>query len=396
MALPNVSVNLKNGQLGQIIQSDDGLTGMLLQGPAPTDLALLAPKLLTRLEDAVDLGIDADYDTDNTVEVYKHIREFYAEAGAGAKLYIMLVSQAVDMTTMLDNTENDYAKKLLNFADGKIRMLVVTRSVAAGYAGTITDAIDDDVTAAIDKGNQLAEEYAAMYKPFRVILPGMGYTGDAGALFDLKTKEKNRVVVLIGDTGAGRNAAVALLAGRLASVPVMRNPGRVKSGPVETSTVYISDLELREVEQFAETIHDKGFITFRTYVGKSGYYFSDDPTATSDTDDYNSFARGRVIDKAIVIAYTTFVNEILDEVEINPITGYIQTAKAKYYQAIIDNAVNSAMTETGEISSFSALVDPTQNVLSTGKICVEARIVPVGYAKQIVVNLGFDNPAISL
>jgi len=392
--LPGVSVELSNGNIGQIA-SDDTVTGMLLQGPGVDEMALLEPKLITRLQDAVDLGLDADYDTDNSVEVYKHIKEFYDEAGNGAKLYIMLVSQAVSMSDMLDTVNDDYAKKLLNFAQGTIRVLVVTRSEADGYVATITDALDDDVTIAIDKGHQLGEEYAAMYKPFRVLLPGQGYSGDAGALLDAKTKEKNRVSILIGDSASGASAAVALLAGRIASDQIMVNPGKVKSGPVEITQVYIGDDTFLEKESSIETIHDKGYISFRKFVGKSGYYFTDDPTAAPISDDYNSFMRGLVIDKALVIAYTTFVNEILDEVEIDATTGFIQTAKAKYYQAIIENAINLSMTQNDEISSFSAFVDVEQNVLSTGKICVEARITPVGYAKYIEVKLGFTNPAIS-
>lgn len=392
MALPGVSIEIQNGALGQVVQTDDALCGVLLQGPAATSLALLTPALITSLADAEALGITSSYDTTNSKRVWKHIRDFYLEAGTGAALWIMLVSDAVTMATMADKTQANYAVKLLNAAAGKIRLLGITRSPAAGYTPTVTTQVDADVIAASTNAQALAVEYANNFKPLRVLLETREYAGNAGSLIDLKTRTDNRVAWVLGDTATGAGSALGLALGRLAAVPVQRNLGRVKDGALAISTAYIGTAELSTVEGTIGTIHDKGFITLRRYVGKAGYYWTDDPTATTATDDYNSVARGRVIDKAISIAYATYVEEILDEVLIDS-AGRIETSRAKYYQTIIETAINTAMTANGEISSVDALVDPEQNVLSTGQICVELRLVPVGYAKTIVIKLGFNNPA---
>ena len=37
MALPNVTINLENGNLGRIAQSDDGVAGLILTGAAVSD-----------------------------------------------------------------------------------------------------------------------------------------------------------------------------------------------------------------------------------------------------------------------------------------------------------------------------------------------------------------------
>lgn len=394
MALPNVSIQIQNGGLPGVIPTDDALMGMILQGPAPSGLQLLTPKLISTLEEAEAVGITSAYDTDNTVDAWRNIKQFYDEAGNGAQIWIMFIAQAVDLETMMDKTEADYAVKLLDAAGGKIRVLGAVRNPAGGYTPDVTaNHIDIDVVAALTTAQALAEEYAAAYKPLRVVLPAYAYDGNNGSLVDLKTQDKNRVAVLLGDTESGAGAAVGLLLGRLAAIPVQRNVGRVKSGSLPITEVYFGSSAFASVSSTVASIHDKGFITFRQYVGKAGYYFTDDPTATAATDDYRTLSNGRVIDKAIVIAYATFVNEILDEVLIDPNTGRIERAKAKYYQAIIENAVNVAMTAEGEISGFRAIVDPAQDVLTTGQICVEARIVPVGYAKEIIVKLGFENPA---
>ena len=43
----------------------------------------------------------------------------------------------------------------------------------------------------------------------------------------------------------------------------------------------------------------------------------------------------------------------------------------------------------GEISAFKVTINPLQNVLSTGKISIGVKIVPVGVARQIEINIGF-------
>lgn len=394
MPLPGVSIEIQNGALGQAPQTDDAIVGMLLQGPSVVGGATVGTAyLLTSLADAVALGLDAAYDDTEEVRVYKHIRDFYAEAGEGARLWIMLISQAVSMEDMVDTTQDNYARALLNAANGRIRVLGVTRSPATGYEEDTDDyEIDEDVVLAIGKAHALGVAYAEQFAPLRIVLEATYFTGDAGALVDLKERSDNRVSLVLGDSASGDGSAVGLLIGRLASVPVQRNPGRVKDGSLAINAAFIGSEAVEDIPGKIAILHDKGFITLRTLPRKAGYYFTDDPTATSATDDYNSLARGRVIDKAITISYDVFVEEILDEIEIDT-QGRIAIDKAKYYQSIIENAINTAMTANGEISSVSTLVDPNQNVLATGKICIELRIIPVGYAKEILVKLGFDNPA---
>ena len=42
MALPNVTINLENGNLGRIAQSDDGGAGLILTGAAVSDKLALS------------------------------------------------------------------------------------------------------------------------------------------------------------------------------------------------------------------------------------------------------------------------------------------------------------------------------------------------------------------
>ena len=41
------------------------------------------------------------------------------------------------------------------------------------------------------------------------------------------------------------------------------------------------------------------------------------------------------------------------------------------------------------IKAFKVTINPLQNVLSTGKLSIGVKIVPVGVARQIEINIGF-------
>lgn len=392
MALPGVSITLTNGALGLVAPGDDGVVGIVFNGATASGLALGTSFQGFSLADFEAVGITEDYDTDEDVHVWEQIKQFYDAAGDGAELWILLVSQATDAQTILDKTTAN-AKKLLDDAGGRIRLLGVARDPVSGYsADTDVNEIDIDIIAAISNGQSLADDMQAAFTPVRILLPAYAFTGTTATLVDLHTETKPNVAVLLGGTDDSTRGAIGLLLGRLAAIPVQRNPGRVKDGSLPITAAFLGDEAFEDVPTKSIAIHDKGFITLRKHPGKAGHYFSDDPTVVALTDDYSSLARCRVIDKAIRIAAETFTNELLDEVQIDA-DGHISTVKAKYYQAIIDNAINTAMTAEGEISAFESFVDDQQNVLSTNKICVELRITPVGYAKQIEIQLGFNNPA---
>ena len=395
MANRNIDIRTQNGALGQLVVPDDGLFGFILQSDvAPAGLALLTPKLITSLDDAVALGIDADFDTGNSVNCYKPLKEFYSETNAGRTLWIMLTSQSVDLETMMDKTEANYAVRLLNAAEGKIRMLFSVRSFAGGYsADTAASQIDIDVVNAIANAQALALEYESKYMPLAVVLPAHHYTGTFGSLVDLSQRTDNRVGVMLGDTVSGTGCAIGLLAGRLANDPVQREPGRTKTGALTAKSAYLGTSEIKDAQSTVATIEGKGFITLDRYVNKAGFFFTNAWTSTKRTDDYDRLTRVRVIQKVRRIVYDVFVDEILDEIEVNPDTGQIATVKAKYYQRIIQKQVEDVMQDNGEISGVKVLIDAEQDVLATNKICVEVRVVPVGYANEIKITLGFENPA---
>ncbi len=394
MALPNVNIIIGNGGLGRIAATNDSVCGIILSGVAVAGkIAVSEPKQIFALEEAVALGLDAAYDTANSLKAYKHIRDFYSQAPSGTPLWIMLVPAATLMADIVDTTLTQ-AKKLLDAASGNIRMLGITRVPPGAYAPVITQGIDPDVIAALPKAQALAAEYAAAYRPFRCLLEGRAFDGNPGTLYNLRAGTQNRVGVVIGQTEAtGKCAAVGLALGRFARVPVQENIGKVKRGELGLLNAYFTDnkaISEYNIGAWAQ-ISDKGYIFMRSYPGRNGFYFNDDHAATALTDDYYSLANGRVIDKVASLAYATYVEEILSELVLDE-EGKISPALARYYESLLERVLTLQMVNNGELSATSAEMDANQNILVTSKLAIRSGNVPVAYARNIEVTLQLVNP----
>ena len=396
MGLPKVSITVENGQLGLTPGSADQVAGIVMTGVATGSIALAESKQIFSTKDAEDLGLDAAYDTTNTTNVYKTIKDFYAQAGQGKELWIMIVAKTTLMAGMCD-TANQILKKLLNDAQGRIRIVGVTRVPDGAYSPVYADQLDPDVIAAAAKAHELSNEFRALFKPFRTVIDGRDFQGTLGSILDLRASAYNTVSVALGtDVSGSDNAAVGLVVGRLAAIPVQRNIGRVKDGDLGIQTAFLTG-QTQDIKDIAlaslDALHDKGYIFPRKFQGKNGYYFNDDPTASPATDEFSSFARGRVIDKALTLAYVTYVDEILDDLQVDTVTGRIAAGVIKDYQAKIKSVLDLEMTANDEVSGVTVTIDPKQNVLSTNKVEVTVKIVPKFYSKEIAVTLGFENPS---
>ena len=391
----NVNITLANGQLGATLQTNDGITGMILTGVSETGgYTAGIPKLVTSLADVATAGITQV----NNLFAYKQIKEFYDQAGSGSQLYLMLVPSTMTVAQMADKTNANGAKKLLDFAAGRIKVLGLLTDDAAITTGggtvTVTNGLNASVYTAATNALALANDYFAAQQPFRAIIGGTSYSGVAANLTTVNSgSTNNRVAVLVGDTVSGLSACMGLLLGVVSSIPVQRKISRVRSGALTNIAAYVGSATIESAGPgMLSVIAGKGFITFTTYPNVSGYFFSGDPMCAATTDDYSMLARGRVVDKAHVLAYTTFVQEVDDEVPVNT-DGTLDAGFCKWLSQQIVNQVNNTMTANKEISAVSCFIDPAQNILSTNELKVVLKITPVGYATEIEISLGFENPA---
>lgn len=397
MALPGVKINIENGNLGRVAGTKDSVAGLIVVGTALPNIPLYMPKQIFGLKEAESLGITAEYDVEEGHDAWLQIKEFYDEAGVGAELWIMLVPVTKAMEELADVSGNvNNAVKLLDAAQGRIRLLSFSRYVETGvvYSPNIVGGLDEDVALALPKAQALAIAYRDEFKPVQILLDGRMWNGDISALTDLRMGSYSKVSVVLATSKAGKDSAsVGLALGRLAKIPVHRNIGRVKDGPLNVQQLYYTNGA--KIESFTAAqigaIHEKAYITPRMYVGRLGYFFADDPTATTANDDYLTISNNRVIDKALTIVYDVYVNEINDEIEVTS-EGKLSPTKVSYFRGIILNSLVANMLGKQEVSGVDVLIDPEQNVLVNDELSIEVRVTPVGYTKSIVVNLGFNNP----
>lgn len=466
MELPRVKILFENGALGSTVPSEDGVVGLITQGTEVADkFALGSPYIITSLNDLGAMGITSQEEVlevlaveasegveavkyvapiaaDANRHIYKTVKEFYKEAPAGSKMWIMAVADTVSMKDMVDK-DKAHATKLLEASKCAISLLIVSKTTeavadygtvattAASKSIALSSSLDNDVFDALSNAQLLGENVAeTKFAPFFTIIEGRGYTGDLNNLENLHTHEENRAGIFIGDTVKGSMcAAVGLIAGRIAAIPVQRSIARVKSGAIAADDLYINSVGYKLTSAATETsttadfsglelestitstvaenakpemLHTYGYITVRTFVGKAGYYFSDDKLATAISDDYALIPRRRTIDKAYRIAYQTLVNELNDEI---PVTdkNTIPAPIVKSIQNKVEAAIERSMTAYGNLGNDSSnpndtgvacYINPDQDVVSGSTLNIVLQVKPYGYAKYINVNLGFKTTTV--
>lgn len=344
------------------------------------------PYKIYRLSALEELGITEA----NNAALYAAVKQFYTEAEEGTALYVAVYSDA----TMADFCDKDSGKLrgILQYLKGNIRGAVVLHPSVA--EPTVEEGISKDTVDALSKAQTLADWTASeLYAPIFVALDGYAYDGNSNELKDLSNQTYNRVMVFLGNEKGSKHSAIGYLAGRIASIPVQRNIGRVKDGSISVDELYLGASLIEEKMDDVDAIYDKGYVTPRVYIGRSGYYFTDDQMAVKFTDDYAHLTARRTIDKVLRITYDTLLEKLLDEVEIND-DGTMQPSILKAWEADVETAVNSAMTAAGELvnvdgSGVECIIDPKQDVRATSLIEVQVAARPFGYPRTIVAKLGF-------
>ena len=405
-ALPSVNVSLSNGNLGRTGTSQDGTSGIIVSGIAVSGQFALGDVVgpYTSIADAEANGIDAAYDTANTCMAYHHIKAFFDQAPAGTKLYVMVVAKTVVMTDLCD-VAMDYAKKLLVQTAGAIKLIGITRIPDVAYTPTYSGQFETDLSTALTKLQALVESEFALHRPVRAIIEGRNFQGVVSTTRDLRSvstgPNANAVMVMIGqdnDVAASlaayeKYAAVGTALGRAAAIPVQRNLGRVKDGDIGITNAGLSNGALLSTlsDQNVSDLNDKGYVFLRSHAQKAGFFFNDDHTACPITDDFGQLSLGRVADKAASIAYLTYLEELLDEVQIDATTGKLALPTVKHYQGEIEQAIIDQMP--GEISSVECFIDPDQKLLSNSNLQIQLDITPVGTNRTISVTLALVNPS---
>ena len=373
--LPRIKINYLNGQLGTIPKSEDGLFAIVDAQDGsewPVEMHQDKVYIIRSLNDYTDLTDAAN------IPLSAVVRQFYQEASDGTELVLYRPNYA-DSNSILSELP-DRVKNLQSQMGGRLRGVFVFGDLAK---------TEEDIEAITVAAQACADGCLnTLFAPIFVCVQ-LGY-----AEFIANTEKDCRNVIAISGADSDGTTIMGLFAGRLASIPVHRNVGRVKDGPLKHDGTLYLESEPIVPGSMVEAYHDARCVVPRQYVGLSGYYFTDDPMFVKETDDYAHLTARRTIDKAYRIAYQTLVQFMLDEIEVNE-DGTMQNGVLKSWQQAVENAINRQMTAKGELSATDGegcvcFIDPKQNVLATSRIELTLKVRPYGYARFIDVNLGFQ------
>jgi Protein of unknown function (DUF2586) len=374
MGLPKVTLLYGNGNLLQDIAAVDGIAGIV--GTVATVGLQGVPKVVYNLDDAIAQGYTLAAEPD----MYRHLKEFYAEVGGNQKLYVMGVVNTMTLALMLDDTNATGAKLLTTFAGNEIRLLTVFRKPVGGYNGG-ANFIDSDVTTALTNSKVFAQSRLAELKPLRILIEGRVQNPAAANTLTPTASANGFAGVILGGTLNDGSASVGVAIGRAVKYAAHIKMGKVANGALSISTCFIGTVAIKDRLDIG-TLNDAGFITFMQHPQKAGFFFAIDRMAS--TDDYRLLAYGRIVDKAAIIAAAVYVERIEGEVEIDA-AGLIATNVIIDLEKQIEQQIIVAMG--AQISGVIVVIAANQNIITTSKLTVKLRIRPFGYSSFIDVEL---------
>lgn len=393
--LNDIIITKLSGGLGRREPNNDMVSALIANGVSVNGgVQLNTVYRLNSINDAIALKIDALYDSTNNILLYEHIKEYFRINPSG-ELWLLVVAQSVTYANMLDKTNANGAKKIINEAEGKIRLL------AAAYNPSTPVSDFSDTLVAISKAQELAVDEFNNHRPIEVLLEGKGFS--LSNQTNLRNLNAPNVSVMVGQNLAIANAhpnynnysAIGTLLGAISKAAVneciawiekFNMLGDNLSVPAIAKTKY-SEIVASDIN----STHDNGYIFFRTYTGKAGIYFNDSFTCTSLTDDYAYIENNRTIHKAVRNIRSVLLPRLAMPVNINPNDGTISPEIIKQFENDGKRALEQMMSE-GEISSMDVFVDPFQNILATSELKVQFSLIPTGTARKINVTIGFNNP----
>lgn len=385
-----------SGGLSRKLAGEDHVSGYIEAVGAGS--SLIGKYALRNAEEADAAGITA---AAAPIARY-HIGEFFRLA-PGATLHVMLVG-------VLDGTFTEI-KGLQQHAEGKLRRVGISQPGVA-LATVVTQAATV---------NAVCTELAAQNMPLVAVMSGYATSAAIAALSDLHTKNSPRVGVCLAQDGAGYGAhlqkktanatksigAIGALLGALAKRRVSDSIGWVERYNAVT-TAYPKSMTGNEQQALEldvpalcdgtkvgdltplqlQSISDKGYIVLVKYVGYSGSYWNDAFAAAALTSDYAYLENSEVMDKACRGVYGALLPSVSGPAYVDPATGYLAESTCKSLEAIASEPLEQ-MERDGELSGYAVSIDPEQPVLSTSKLGVVVRLVPVGALREIAVTIGF-------
>lgn len=389
----DIIFNRGRGGLGRALAGKDHVSGLVVEmAIANVPAALVTAGLyavIFSVQDAEDLGIIYSENTDNLeLDTLRYTIERIFEVNEKAEVHLAIAdtSDAKTVATELLTMQNK--------ADGEARqalLLAANKDFALGDLAPIQASCD---------------VLEAEHKPISVVYAPnfVGVTDPFTA--DLRDQDNKNVSVIAAMDGNGEGntlsaaytktvSAGGALIGAISSAKVHENIAWVGRFNMAKNLINEFDvIKLADGRAFKDVatseidaLGAKGYILLIKHIGKAGSYFNDAYTAISETSDYAYIENNRTIDKAVRGCREFLLPSLNSPLYVNA-DGTLTEDTIASFKNDAERALE-AMERDGEVSAFEVTINPDQNVLSTSKLTIAIKIVPVGVARNIVVNIGF-------
>jgi hypothetical protein len=387
MALNKVLFNINTAGLGTPLTSKDHISGLVFyedtlpSGFASNDriktvFSLAQAEALGIIEGSADFGVH-----------WYHVREFFQKQPNG-ELWIGYFAEPVSTPTFID------VKTMQDTALGTIRQVGVYYPLAA-FA-----------TAQVTALQAVATTLKAENKPLSILYgPNIFAVSDLSTLPDLRALTAPSVSVCIGQDGNAKGRAL-FLSKSYSITDLGAKLGTVSAANVNESISYFEKFQMVtdgaefDTAHFANgvafaltatslvnAIDDKGYLFLVKEIGFSNTYNNDSYSSVAVTNDLATIENNRTIDKATRNLRTFIVPKLGSPLRVNA-DGTLREDTVKTFKALADRALAS-MEANGELSAYEIVINSAQNVVSTSKLEITVKLVPVGVAREIVINLGF-------
>jgi hypothetical protein len=330
-------------------------------------------------------GIDTAATFSKMAVWHYHISEFFRVQPKG-ELYLHFSN-----STTWDFSE---LQTLQDFSGGKIRqvgVLAYERTFSAGDTSAI---------------QTVCNTLASQHKPMSVILSENMIGSVLTNLADLNAYSNNNVSVIIGQDGAGQGNylfitnsqtnSIGMIGATLGAVSLSKVSEDIAwvskynmSNGIELDTINFADgTPIKTTAQnLLNKLDNQRYIFLIKYVGIAGSYFNDSHCAVTVTSDYAYIENNRTIDKAIRGVYSSMLPNLNSPLVLNA-DGTLTDTTVAYFTSQASTNLDQMVRDV-ELSAYGVTIDPRQNVLSTSTLVITIKLVPIGVARNIIVNIGF-------
>lgn len=197
------------------------------------------------------------------------------------------------------------------------------------------------------------------------------------------------------DTLTGRievQSLAARIGARLSANPVHVKAAWVRPGPL-SGVVEIAPFTVNGTVKsttftnaHALALEQSGFTTVYKLEGLSGVFVVEDRMAAAPTSDFKVIANRRVVNKAVQQVRQALLPYVQQDQDPTAASATFKAMEADAQQPL------NAMIARGEAVRATVVIPPGQDILATSQITVRVRIVPKGYSREIILDLGLENP----